>query len=161
MKNILTKLAICLCLISAQNAFSETSTGCGLGWQVTKSMTTSAAATRASTNATSSNTFGMTSGTSGCEKHSLVKNDNMDIHFTEANIDAITAEAAMGSGEYLAGWARSQGCADSVGNEFNEVVQKNYMQLFGYSKDYTNSLSNLKKLIKNTPVLARFCSTRS
>lgn len=161
MKNIITQLAIVLTLFSVQKAFADTSTGCGLGWQVTKSMTTSAATTRGSTNATSSNTFGMTSGTSGCEKHAIVKNDQMDIHFTEANILAITAEAAVGFGEYLSGWARSQGCADSVGFEFNEVVQKNYEQIFGNSKDYSVTLSNLKSIIKKTPILAQSCSTRS
>ena len=164
MKNKMTKyfvLTIALSFFLPKLSHAESSTGCGLGWQVTKSMTTSAAGTRATTNVTSSNTFGMTSGTSGCAKHSIVQNEKMDMHFTEANFEFLTAEAAIGGGEYLSGWARSQGCTDAVENEFKTEVQKNFIQIFGNNQNYSQSLSSLKKVIKNNPNLSRFCNYRS
>ncbi len=156
LKYLVLTMALGICM--PQSSHAESSTGCGLGWQVTKSMTTSAASTRATTNGLSSNTFAMTSGTSGCEKHSIVQNDKMDIHFTEANFEFLAAEAAIGNGEYLSGWARSQGCSDAVGNEFKTEVQKNFMKIFGNGQNYSQSLLNLKKMIKNNPNLTRSCN---
>ncbi len=48
---------------------------CGLGWQVTDKKTYTATTTRGTTNAFIPPTFGMTTGTIGCEKLDIGKND--------------------------------------------------------------------------------------
>ena len=137
------------------------SSGCGLGWQVTKSMTTSGSATRALTNATSSNSFAMTSGTSGCAKHDIVKTEQMDIHYTQANYEFLVAEAAAGEGEYLSGWALALGCSDGYHVIFKSEAQKNFEKVFTVGTNYSNALQAMKSVIENNSKLAGQCGHRS
>lgn len=165
MKN--TKQTLVLLALTSLSLFplasraGDTSTGCGLGWSVTKSMTTTAASTRPTTNATGSQTIAMTFGTSGCAKHSIVLNEKMDHHFTEANLEFLAAEAAIGNGELLSNWARTQGCNDSVQGVFGAEVQKNYGELFGRGQNADQSLYNLKKVIKSNSTLTKNCKFNS
>jgi len=69
------------------------------------------------------NTFGMTSGTLGCTRHSIVKNDAAPLYFAEANYENLVVEMALGQGEYLNGFAATMGC-DST--SFSKAVQSNY-----------------------------------
>lgn len=113
-----------LALISASLAFAEDkSNGCGLGWQVTKKMSMVATTTRNTTNSIVPNTFGMTSGTLGCTRHSVVKKDKAPEHFAEANYESLLAEMAMGQGEALHAFSQTLGC-DS--QQLGQMVQKNY-----------------------------------
>jgi len=149
-------------LVLAQTVYSaegDTSTGCGLGWSVTKSMTTTAAITRASTNATFSNTFAMTSGTSGCAKHDIVKNDRMDLHFVEANHELLIAEAAIGDGEYLNGLTRALGCNNNGSRMLKEEMQKNYEQIFTVGQPAVTSLGKIKAVIQSK--LQGYCQLNS
>lgn len=104
-------------------AGSDDSSGCGYGWQVTKGKTISASSTRASTNSTASNTIAMTMGTSGCEKHSIVKADRVQEFYTEVNFENILAEMAEGQGEYLTAFASVMGCSNV--DAFAVHTQKN------------------------------------
>jgi hypothetical protein len=80
MKKLFVVLA--LGLISFAYA-QDRSSGCGMGWQVTRSMTTTGSYTRALTNATFSNTLAMTSGTSGCSARGIVMTDKEVQYFVE------------------------------------------------------------------------------
>lgn len=117
------KLLVILLALSATSLFAEEfpfkntpgsddSSGCGYGWSVTKERTISASSTRASTNSTASNTIAMTMGTSGCEKHSIVKADKQQEFYTEINYENILAEMAQGQGEYLTAFAGVMGCSN-------------------------------------------------
>lgn len=101
----------------------DSSDGCGLGWQVTKKKTFSATTTRGTTNSVVPNTFGMTSGTIGCEQHSLVKADMKPLHYADANYENLMTEIAQGQGEYLTGFAASMGCSSA---EFSSALQSNF-----------------------------------
>ena len=124
MKNIVLKTLV-LALIglgSANAAFdekvagSDSSSGCGYGWEVTKGKTLSASSTRGTTNATASNTIAMTMGTSGCEKHDIVMKDKEQLHFANVNHEMILADMSLGQGEYLNSFAEVLGCnADDFG----------------------------------------------
>lgn len=113
-----------LALISASLAYAEDkSNGCGLGWQVTKKMSMVATTTRTTTNSVVPNTFGMTSGTLGCTRHSVVKKGSAPLHFAEANYESLLAEMAMGQGEALQAFSQTLGCQS---NELGQMVQQNY-----------------------------------
>lgn len=104
----------------------DTSDGCGLGWQVTKKKTFSATTTRGTTNSVVPNTFGMTSGTIGCEQHSLVKADMKPLHYADANYENLMTEIAQGQGEYLAGFAAAMGCSSE---DFSSALQSNFSEI--------------------------------
>ncbi|MCR9205823.1 MAG: DUF3015 domain-containing protein [Halobacteriovoraceae bacterium] len=103
-------------------AGSDNSSGCGYGWEVTKGKTLSASSTRGTTNSTASNTIAMTMGTSGCEKHDIVMQEKEQIHFANFNYEMIVADMAIGSGEYLSGFADVLGCSQV---SFASAAQQN------------------------------------
>lgn len=127
MKIILASVLLLAGLIA--NA-EDKSSGCGLGWQVASHNSLISSYTRAITNASTSSTFGMTSGTSGCDKHSIVDANKEDVHYAEANFHSLMVEMAQGQGEYVHGLAVVMGCSDNQVGQFEQMSQKNYQQLF-------------------------------
>jgi predicted methyltransferase len=126
MKNILVVLGLLVSgsifAMDDNVAGSDNSSGCGYGWEVTKGKTLSASSTRGSTNSTASNTIAMTMGTSGCEKHDIVMQEKEQIHFANFNYEMIVADMAIGSGEYLNGFADVLGCSQA---SFASAAQQN------------------------------------
>ncbi|WII73244.1 DUF3015 family protein [Bdellovibrio sp. 22V] len=99
--------------------------GCGLGWQVTSKKTYTATTTRGTTNAFIPPTFGMTTGTMGCDKLDIGKNDKEAAEYVATNFDSLKSELASGRGEYVTALATAMGCkasADMIGTR----LQKNY-----------------------------------
>lgn len=83
----------------------------------------------ATTNATSGNqTFGMTSGTLGCEAANgpLMAAQS----FMDDNMDQLAAEAAVGEGETLAAFAEVMGVNAQDQTAFNQSLQSNYDSVF-------------------------------
>ena len=111
-------------LVTTSIAFAEDkSDGCGLGWQVTKKMSMVATTTRSTTNSIIPNTFGMTSGTLGCARHSVVLKDKAPQHFVEANYETLLVEMSMGQGEALQAFSQVLGCDSKA---LGQMVQENY-----------------------------------
>ena len=90
----------------------------------------------ATTNGTSGNqTFGMTSGTLGCEAaNGPLKSARV---FMDENMDQLAAEAATGQGETLAALAEVMGVQTQDQAAFNRVMQSNFDAMF--STDATSS----------------------
>lgn len=83
----------------------------------------------ATTNGTSGNqTFGMTSGTLGCE----AANGPLKLAqvFMDENMDQLAAEAAVGQGETLAALAEVMGVEAQDTAAFNRVIQSNFDSMF-------------------------------
>lgn len=130
MKKFLTAVVF----LSGLSAFAtasgaDKSNGCGLGWDVAPQKSLVSSYTRAITNASTSSTSGMTSGTSGCDRHSIVDNKKLDIHYAELNFHSLMLEMALGQGEYLNGFATVLGCADAHISQFSKMAQKHYKSL--------------------------------
>lgn len=83
----------------------------------------------ATTNATSGNqTFGMTSGTLGCEAaNGPLKSAQV---FIDENMDQLAADAATGQGETLAALAEVMGVQTQDQAAFNRVMQSNFDAMF-------------------------------
>jgi hypothetical protein len=148
-------LVAALVLVSSSLFAQDKSSGCGVGWMVTRSMTTSGSFTRSVTNATFSNTLAMTSGTSGCARHDLVLIEKARTHFIANNILPLQLEVAMGSGERLAVLGKMFGC-DSQIDEFAFQMRKSHSQIFKTSNP-SQVLDEVKSIIQNDQNLKNNC----
>ena len=138
----------------------DTSSGCGLGWEVTKSTTLSATTTRGTTDTSLPNTFSMTSGTSGCAKHPIAKNDMPAFEYAVVNHDALTIEMAQGQGENLTAFARTLGCGDGAVARFGQMAQSHYGQITGGGTAApAEFFDRVKGQVSADPVLSLACRT--
>ncbi len=136
---------------------ADSSSGCGLGWEVTQKQSLVSSAVRSTTNVVLPNTFSMTFGTSGCTKHSVVKNEQEQKYFVEANLEQLTLEMAQGEGEYLRGFAAVMGC-ENVFGDFSSAVQRNYGTIVPATASPAVLLENVKAQIRSNPTLVRACA---
>ena len=102
--------------------------GCGLGWNVTKEKSFLATTTRGTTNALVPPTIGMTSGTIGCEQHSIAAKDMPAARYVVTNFDTLRHEIAMGSGEILLGLSQLMGCSND--RKFSTMTKGRYLDIF-------------------------------
>lgn len=103
------------------------SDGCGLGWQITKKKSFLATTTRGTTNATVPPTFGMTTGSIGCDAHSLARRDLPAADLLASLHDSILVDMARGEGSSLAALAQTMGCNNS--EVFGQFAKKNFSSL--------------------------------
>jgi hypothetical protein len=101
--------------------------GCGLGWQVTDKKTLMGTTTRGTTNAFVPPSFGMSSGTIGCDKHEFAKNEREAAVYAYNNYESLSVEMAQGHGETLDGFAHAMGCGDAAA--FGKMTQSNFKQI--------------------------------
>jgi hypothetical protein len=135
------------------------SDGCGLGWQVTDKKTWIGTTTRGTTNAFVPPTFGMTSGTIGCEQHPIAKNDQAAATYVATNFDALSVQMAEGHGEYIHGLAKAMGCDDSVVADFGNMTRTHYKTLMDQNTTSGAELfENVKSQVQKNAVLAGHCS---
>jgi hypothetical protein len=129
MKKILVSLAATAALSTAVFAGVNSQTGCGLGSMIIKDDSTAIMlALQATTNGTSGNqTFGITSGTSGCKKTKFVMNERAE-EFVAANMDQLAKEVAMGHGESVDTLAELLKVEDKA--TFAASLQKNYNSIY-------------------------------
>src|SRR3972149_7162124 len=113
----------------------DTGPGCGLGkllWEGAGSGHNKIVqqVLAATTNGTLGNqTFGITSGTSGCTNDGLVKNDQKVIVFASANFENLKQEMAQGGGEYLSSLATLMDIPAEHQGAFFSMTQERYTSL--------------------------------
>lgn len=84
----------------------------------------------ATTNGTSgSQTFGISSGTSGCTNDGTIMAEHKVNVFTAANYDRLSQEMARGGGEHLASLAELMGVPEESRPEFFALAQTQYASL--------------------------------
>lgn len=134
-------LAAALTLIPAASALAEENgPGCGLGQMVFKgNKKVVHQVLAATTNGLVGNqTFGITSGTSGCTNDGMVKNDQKVKVFASINFESLSQDMARGQGEYLASLATLMGVPAERQAAFSALTQTHYTTLFT-SKDTTST----------------------
>ena len=146
MKKILVS-AVAVLALSTSVMAANTQTGCGLGGQVIKDADSAIMyALQATTNGTSGNqTFGITSGTSGCKKAKFVMNERAS-EFVASNMDTLAKEIAVGHGESIDTLAELLSVEDKA--TFSASLQANYNKVYT-SQDVTMSdvLDNISTTI--------------
>jgi len=133
MKKILVSAAVALVMSTGAYASVNEQTGCGLGSQIIKDDSSAVLlALQATTNGTSGNqTFGVTSGTSGCKKVKFVMNEQAE-EFVASNMDQLAKEIAMGHGESVDTLAELLKVEDKA--SFASALQANYNSIYATDK---------------------------
>jgi len=129
MKKLIVSIAAVAALSSAAFAGVNSQTGCGLGSMIIKDDSTAVMLSlQATTNGTSGNqTFGITSGTSGCKKTKFVMNERAE-EFVASNMDQLAKEIAMGHGESVDTLAELLSADDK--EAFASALQSNYNSIY-------------------------------
>ena len=135
MKKVLLGLALTLAVTgSAFAGQAQNNTGCGLGtvlWENKADNSVVFQVLQATTNGTSGNqTFGITSGTSNCQKPSKIAQNEKLINFVQANMDNLAQDIAMGKGESLDTFAEMLGVTPDQNAAFNAKLQANFSKIF-------------------------------
>ena len=107
----------------------DTSSGCGIGWEVNDDHSFVGTSTRGTTHSTFNPSFSMTSGTSGCKRHSLVERDLRGIQYVAANFLSLMVDMSQGQGDSLSAFATLLGC-NSVQETFGQVMQDNLSEIY-------------------------------
>lgn len=132
MKKILSAVAILG--LSCSLYANDTNTGCGLGSIVIKNQNSSVLqALAATTNGTSGNqTFGISSGTSNCNKPSnFVSNDKLN-QFVNENMDELAMDISAGKGETLNTVAALMNVENK--EDFASKLQANFSDIYTSEK---------------------------
>jgi len=139
MKKILVSVVAFVALSTSAVATPNSQTGCGLGSMVIKDNSSAVMlALQATTNGTSGNqTFGITSGTSGCKKVKLVMNERAE-EFVASNMDILAKEIAVGHGESIDTLAELLEVQDVA--TFSASLQSNYNSIYTSQKVEMNDV---------------------
>lgn len=129
MKKLIVSIAAVAALSSAAFAGVNSQTGCGLGSMIIKDDSTAIMlALQFTTNGTSGNqSFGITSGTSGCKKTKFVMNERAE-EFVASNMDQLAKEIATGHGESVDTLAELLAVEDK--EVFASALQANYNSIY-------------------------------
>ncbi|MCY1402098.1 hypothetical protein D3C76_788630 [compost metagenome] len=110
------------------------------------------------TNGTSGNaTFGLTSGTNGCDSSVRLGYGGRSIFAMNGMLDSIAEDMAKGQGEALDAYAVLLGIDSKDRAHFAQVTQQHFGEIFA-SKDATGEqvLSNTLAVMSRDQVLARY-----
>jgi hypothetical protein len=129
--------AVALLMLSAPSSWAanpDTGPGCGLGklaWSDYQNQKNIAPQVMmATTNGTfGSQTFGISSGTSGCTNDGVIMALHKANVFAAANYDTLAQDMARGGGEHLASLAELMGVPAENRSEFFAVAQVQYSGL--------------------------------
>ncbi len=130
MKKILVSAMAALVLTSSAYAAKNTNTGCGLGSILIKDQSTVVMQVlAATTNGTSGNqTFGITSGTSNCDKPSVIASNDKLNRFVSENMDELALDISAGQGETLSTVAALLNVKDA--SSFNAKLKANFANIY-------------------------------
>ncbi|MEA2091300.1 MAG: DUF3015 family protein [Campylobacterota bacterium] len=143
MKKILLSAVAVVALTTSVMAGVNNQTGCGLGALIIKDDSSAVMlALQATTNGTSMNqTFGITSGTLGCQKTKFVMNERAE-EFVASNMDILAKEIAVGHGESIDTLAELLNVEDTA--TFSASLQSNYNSIYtSKSVEMSDVLDNI------------------
>ncbi|EQA45666.1 PF11220 family protein [Leptospira broomii serovar Hurstbridge str. 5399] len=103
-------------------------------------------------------TFGISSGTSGCTKDGIVQTEKAQEIFVHMNYESLEQEIAKGQGEKLSNLASLFGCPKDS-KRFQEVAKENYSRIFTSAslKDPSLVLTNLRSQVGSDLELKNSC----
>ena len=134
MKKLATIVAVLsLAPALAMAAGNHPMAGCGLGYLLmsNKDNTKVTQVLGATTNGTfGSQTFGITSGTSGCTEDGAVKFVKATEVFAEVNMPNLRSDMASGRGEYVGAFATLLGANDEQRPALVAFLKAHYQELF-------------------------------
>lgn len=165
MKKIMV-LMLALAVVSLQAgalwaANPDTGPGCGLGklaWGDYKSQKNIAPQVlMATTNGTfGSQTFGISTGTSGCTNDGVIMGEHKTTMYAELNFENLSQEMAQGRGEHLASLAALMGVPAEQQPAFFALTQERYAELTRSGEaEPVAMIKALQDAMQGHPVLAK------
>jgi hypothetical protein len=143
-------------------ALADPDIGCGLGTQLWEGTEGGAIprALGATTNGTSGNqTFGISSGTSGCNNDGAITASARLPVYADANFDQLAKDMSRGQGESLTTLASLYGISADDQGAFFSVAKDRYGDIFTHSGiTATEMLRNLNAVMASVPALSRYAS---
>ncbi|MFA9460662.1 DUF3015 domain-containing protein [Thiohalorhabdus methylotrophus] len=141
------------------SAMAEDSTGCGAGTMLFDGQQGIAPQVLAvTTNGIFGNqTFGITSGTLGCDQDGVVKSTEKLSKFIDDNMNKLAADMATGGGETLASLASLMGVEQDDRAAFYRSAQEHFKRIYG-EEDVTASevVKNLNAVMAENPRLSGY-----
>jgi hypothetical protein len=112
------------------------------------------------TNGTSGNqTFGITTGTSGCTQDGVVKSTWKTAMFIDGNKDRLARDMSIGNGETLDSLAHLIGVRDEDRVAFGRVMQANVSLIFPAGSTTGDSVVALKQILRSDRELAQYAAS--
>ena len=110
------------------------------------------------TNGTFGNqTFGITSGTSGCTQDGMVKSSWMTAMYIDGNRHQLARDMAVGEGETLDALASLIGVEEQDRSLFNQTLKNNYAKIYASENaSAVDIMSALKVVLSSDVTLARY-----
>ncbi|HYL89772.1 MAG TPA: DUF3015 family protein [Burkholderiales bacterium] len=107
--------------------------------------------------ATGSDTFGITSGTSGCTQDGTVKSSWKTALFIDGNKDKLARDMSVGSGEALDSLAHLLGVTEQDRAAFDRAAKNNVGRIFAIDKAETlDIMVALRQVLADDAQLARY-----
>lgn len=165
----LTQMAVVglsLQAVAVLGANPDNGPGCGLGklaWSdFAHQKNIAPQVMMATTNGTfSSQTFGISSGTSGCTNDGQIMAEHKARVFASVNMENLSQEMAQGYGEHLAALATLLGVPKEQHEEFFAMTQRKYTALIASGEESPDAmLEALQAAMDRHPVLAKVSTTR-
>ena len=112
----------------------------------------------ATTNGTFGNqTFGISSGTSGCTQDGVVKSTWKTAMFIDGNKDKLAHDMSTGSGETLESLAKLMGIQDQHKAAFFRTTKDNFARIFATDNQTTDQvMASLKQVLAADSELVRY-----
>ena len=128
-----TALVAALAALPMSSAMAKDSTGCGVGTMIFDGQEGVGPQILAvTTNGTLGNqTFGITSGTLGCDQDGVIKHEAALSKFVAANMESLASDMAAGGGETLASLAELMDVAEADRAAFYRAAQENFASIYG------------------------------
>ena len=158
MKKVIAVLALSL---APAVAFADNIGSCGWGAKLFDGQSGVAPQVlAATTNGTFGNqTFGITSGTSGCTQAGRVTSTWKTSMFIDGNKERLARDMSVGNGEALNSLAALIGIRDEHRATFNRVAQKNFSSIFAASDATTQQIvTALKQVLASEQELAGYAA---
>lgn len=110
------------------------------------------------TNGTSGNqTFGISSGTSGCSQDGVVRSAWKTAAFIDANMNRLALDMSRGEGESLTALGSLMGVSPSDQPAFNSALQSNFNHVFSSSTVSSNEIAlSVKNVLAADAQLAKY-----
>jgi hypothetical protein len=161
MKKFLIAVVLCVSPAFAFAQASDNIGGCGWGAKLFDGQSGIFAQSLAvTTNGTSGNqTFGITSGTSGCTKDGVVKSNWKTAMFIDGNKDRLARDMSVGSGETLDSLALLIGVREGDRAAFNRAVQANVSLIFPAGSTTDQTVLALKAVLGSDRELAQYAAS--
>ena len=152
-------LAIAVLSTSASVALADQDIGCGLGTMIMAGQSGPIfKVLGATTNGTSGNqTFGITTGTLGCQTNGAITSKARLSMFTGSNVDNLARDMSVGRGESLNVLADLMGVKDADKAHFFQATKTNFGKIFAPQNETAGQiLAALEQVMTQDSVLAGY-----